>query len=171
MWVSLFLSSLDEQGFLSHQCWYNVSHQKCFEICQHKLPSWPLKILPYFTYLRYGKTLPAHSNIFFPLFMLIVIQIFKFCLDKTRRNRSRWYIFYIMFLNSSNQLNVLVTITFCEKISMKTSFFQHFWHILKFSQLSSSFFQFCVDKTGRNRPKVIDFLHHVIRQYQSTKCI
>ena len=33
-----------------------------------------------FTYLRYGKTLPAHSSIFnyFPLFMLIVIQIFKF---------------------------------------------------------------------------------------------
>ena len=25
----------------------------------------------------------------FPLFMLIVIQIFKFCLDKTGRNKSR----------------------------------------------------------------------------------
>ena len=33
----------------------------------------------------------AHSNIFnyFPLFTLIVIQFFKFCLDKTGRNRSR----------------------------------------------------------------------------------
>ena len=62
-----------------------------------------------------------------------------------------------MFLNSSNQLNALVTITFCEKISMIISFFQHFWHLLKFPQLSSSFFQFCPYKTGRNKPKVIDF--------------
>ena len=44
--------------------------------------------VPYFTYSGYGKTLPAHSNIFnyFPLFMLIVIQFCKFCLDKTGRN-------------------------------------------------------------------------------------
>ena len=62
-----------------------------------------------------------------------------------------------MFLNSSNQLNALVTITFCEKISMSISFFQHFWHLLQFPQLSSSFFQFCPDKTGRNRPNIIEF--------------
>ena len=45
----------------------------------------------FFTYLRYGKSLPAHSNIFnyFPLFMLIVIQFCKFCLDKTGRNMSK----------------------------------------------------------------------------------
>ena len=91
--------------------------------------------------------------------MLIVIQIFKFCLDKTGRNKSRYCIFYIMFLNSSNQLNALVIITFCEKVSRQLVFVQHFWHLLKFPQLSSSFFQFCPDKTGRNRPKVIDFFY------------
>ena len=48
--------------------------------------------------------------------------------------------------NSSNQLNALITIIFCEKISMIIIFFQHFWHILKFLQLSSSLFQFFPDK-------------------------
>ena len=75
---------------------------------------------------------------YFPLFMLIVIQFCKFCLDKTGRNRSRWYIFYIMFLNSSNQhdqLNVLVTIIFCEKVNMIISFCPAFLASFKVSPI------------------------------------
>ena len=30
-------------------------------------------------------------------------------------------------------------------------FFQHFWHLSQFFPVLSSFFQFCPDKTGRNR--------------------
>ena len=34
---------------------------------------------------------------------------------------------------------------------MISIFFQHFWHLSQFFPVLSSFFQFCPDKTGRNR--------------------
>ena len=56
-----------------------------------------------------------------------------------------------MFLDSINKPNAFLTIIFCKKLSMISIFFQHFWHLSQFCPVSSSFFQFCPDKTGRNR--------------------
>ena len=53
-----------------------------------------------------------------------------------------------MFLDSSNQLNALVTITFCEKISMRIIFFSVFL-TLKFPQLSSSFDRIKLEEIGQ----------------------
>ena len=44
--------------------------------------------------------------------------------------------------------------------------YQNYWYSCR-----CSFLQFCPDKTGRNMPKVMDFRHHVFRQYQLNKCI
>ena len=62
-----------------------------------------------------------------------------------------------MFLNSSNQLNALVNHNLLCENKYDDYFFKHFWHLWKFPQLWSSLFQFCLDKTGINRPKVAVF--------------
>ena len=76
-------------------------------------------------------------------------SFFQFCPDKTGRNRPKVIEFFALCYQTVpiNQMHII----FCKKLSMMIIFFQHFWHLSQFFPVLSSFFQFCPDKTGRNR--------------------